>query len=173
MGATLTAVFVRGATAHIAEVGDSRAYLLRGGVIKQITRDQSYVQFLVERGALTREEAKHSPLANVIFQALGLEREVNVALGRLDLRQRDCFILCSDGLSNKVSADELRTIVLSARHLDAACTQMIALAKARGGEDNITAIVAGVSGGLPAQVPGERISDTLAVLQEYDPPAPR
>jgi serine/threonine protein phosphatase PrpC len=168
MGATLTAVFIRGRTAHIAEVGDSRAYLLRGGVIEQITRDQSYVQLLVDQGALTSEQAERSGFNNVILQAMGLAPDVRVALGRLELRQWDCFVLCSDGLSNKVAADELRSIVLSSRRLDAACVRMIELAKQRGGEDNITVIVAGVSGDLPAIVPGEKIAETLEVLQEFD-----
>jgi serine/threonine protein phosphatase PrpC len=170
MGATLTAVFIHGATAHIAEVGDSRAYLLRAGAIEQVTRDQSFVQLLVDKGALSRDEAGRSGFGNVILQALGLAPDVTVALGRLDLRQRDCFVLCSDGLSNKVRPEELRALVLGARRLDAACWNMIELAKKRGGEDNITAIVAGVSGDLPPLVAGESIADTLQVLKEFDPP---
>jgi serine/threonine protein phosphatase PrpC len=168
MGATLTAVFIQGAVAHIAEVGDSRAYLLRGGVMAQVTKDQSYVQLLVEKGGLTPEEAKRTGLSNVILQAMGQAPDVTVAMGRLDLRQRDCFILCSDGLSNKLGAEELRTIVVSSRRLDAACAQMVVLAKQRGGEDNITVVVAAVSGDLPPLVAGENIADTLEVLQEYD-----
>jgi serine/threonine protein phosphatase PrpC len=171
MGATLTAVFIHGATAHIAEVGDSRAYLLRGGAVEQITHDQSFVQLLVDKGALSEAEAKRSGFGNVILQALGLAPDVSVALGRLDLRQRDCVVLCSDGLSNKVMPDELRAIVLGTRRLDAACVQMIDLAKRRGGDDNITAIVAGVSGDLPPLVAGERIEDTLQVLHEFEPPS--
>jgi serine/threonine protein phosphatase PrpC len=170
MGATLTAVFVHGGTAHIAEVGDSRAYLLRGGAIEQITHDQSYVQLLMDQGAITKEQAEHGGFQNVILQAMGLEPDVSVALGRLELRQYDCFVLCSDGLSNKVTAEELRSIVLTSRRLDAACIRMIELAKQRGGEDNITVIVAGASGDLPALVPGEPIAETLEVLQEFDPP---
>jgi serine/threonine protein phosphatase PrpC len=169
MAATLTAVFIRGATAHIAEVGDSRAYLLRSGVIEQVTRDQSYVQLLVDMGELTSNEAFRSPFKNVVLQAMGSAPDVTVGLGRLDLRQRDCFILCSDGLSNKVRPEEIRACVLGLRRLDAACMHMVALAKKRGGEDNITVIVAGVSGDLPPLVAGERISDTLEVLQEFDP----
>ncbi len=168
MGATLTALYIRGTTAHIAEVGDSRAYLLRGGVIRQVTRDQSFVQLLVERGTLTEEEAKHSAMANVVVQSMGTKPDVNVALGRLDLRLRDCFVLCSDGLSGKVSAEEIRGLVLGSRRLDEACRRMIDLANDRGGEDNVTVVVAGVSGDLPPLVPGERISQTLEVLQEYD-----
>ncbi len=154
MGATLTALFVHGATAHVAEVGDSRAYLLRGGVIEQVTRDQSYVQLLMDAGALSPEEAQQSDFKNVILQAMGLAPKVTVALGRIDLRLRDCFILCSDGLSNKVGPDELRSIVLASPRLDAACVRMVETAKARGGEDNITVIVAGVSGDLPPLVAG-------------------
>ncbi len=169
MAATLTAVFIRGATAHIAEVGDSRAYLLRSGVIEQVTRDQSYVQLLVDMGELTNNEAFRSPFKNVVLQAMGSAPDVTVGLGRLDLRQRDCFILCSDGLSNKVRPEEIRACVLGLRRLDVACMHMVALAKKRGGEDNITVIVAGVSGDLPPLVAGERISDTLEVLQEFDP----
>jgi serine/threonine protein phosphatase PrpC len=172
MAATLTAVYIRGATAHIAEVGDSRAYLLRGGVIEQVTRDQSYVQLLVDAGTLTSEQGKRSQLNNVLVQAMGFAPDVTVALGRLDLRLRDCLILCSDGLSNKVRPEELRGIVLGSRRLDDACMHMIDLANKRGGNDNITVIVAGVSGDLPPLVAGESISDTLQVLQEYEPSPP-
>jgi serine/threonine protein phosphatase PrpC len=172
MAATLTAVFIHGRTAHIAEVGDSRAYLLRGGVIEQVTRDQSYVQLLVDKGSLTAQQARDSSFGHVLLQAMGLEPDITVALGRLELRQRDCFILCSDGLWNKVTADELRTIVLTSRRLDGACARMVSVARLRGGEDNITAIIGGVSGDLPPLVAGEEISDTLAILQEYDPTEP-
>ena len=84
MGATVTAVCVHGNLAHIAEVGDSRAYLLRNGRIRQITRDQSFVQFLVDSGALKPEEAAKYPLKNVVLQAMGQKEDVQVALGRLE-----------------------------------------------------------------------------------------
>lgn len=168
MGATLTAVFIHGTHAHIVEVGDSRAYLVRGGEVRQITHDQSYVQFMLDVEALTPEEAKSSQLRSVILQSMGHKPEVKVALGRLELRHHDVFILCSDGLSNKVSAEELGQAVLGAPRLDVACTRLIELAKQRGGEDNITAIIGGMSGDLAPQVAGERISQTLQVLQEFD-----
>jgi serine/threonine protein phosphatase PrpC len=172
MGATVTALFVQGDVVHIAEVGDSRAYLLRGGVLHQVTRDQSYVQVLVDSGVITPEEAETAPMKNVILQAMGQKSDVTVALGRLALRQRDCFIICSDGLSNKVSPDEMRHVILTATRLDAACAKLIELAKDHGGEDNITVIIGGVSGDLPPLVPGEPITDTLQVLKEYAAPAP-
>lgn len=170
MGATLTALFVHGKTAYIAEVGDSRAYLLRCGQVVQVTHDQSYVQFLVDSGLMSPGQAESSA-HNVLLQAMGLKPEVTVALGRLDLRQRDCLLLCSDGLSNKVSADELRNAILTSPSLDAACTSLIDLAKQRGGEDNITAVVAGVSGDLPPLVSGESIEETFSVLREFQPSA--
>jgi serine/threonine protein phosphatase PrpC len=170
MGATLTALFIHGKTAYIAEVGDSRAYLLRGGQIAQVTRDQSYVQFLVDSGQMSPGQAKSSGLSNVILQAMGLTPEVSTALGKLDLRQRDCLLLCSDGLSNSLSPEEIRHVVLTSSRLDIACARLIAAAKERGGEDNITAIVAGVSGDVPQVVSGESIAETFFVIQEFQPP---
>jgi serine/threonine protein phosphatase PrpC len=172
MGATLTAVFIHGRTAHIAEVGDSRAYLVRSGHIEQVTRDQSYVQLMVDTGAMSAEQAKSSEFSSVILQAMGLKETVQIGLGRLDLRQRDCFVLCSDGLSSLVTAEEIRDLVLTAGPLDAVSARLVELAMKRGGSDNITVIVAGVSGDLPALVAGESISDTLLVVKEFQPRSP-
>jgi serine/threonine protein phosphatase PrpC len=170
MGATLTAMFLEGGTAHIAEVGDSRAYLLRNGHLVQVTRDQSYVQALVDAGALEPHEAATSPFRNIILQAMGQQPNVQVALGRLSLRQRDCFLLCSDGLTNKVTPEEMVEIMLSAPRMDVACTRLIARANENGGEDNITVVMGGVSGDLPACLGEENIADTLEHLQEYVAP---
>jgi serine/threonine protein phosphatase PrpC len=172
MGATLTALFIHDKTAYIAEVGDSRAYLVRGGQIKQVTRDQSYVQLMVDSGAMKPEEAQRSDFSSVILQAMGLKETVKIALGRLDLRQRDCFVLCSDGLSSLVSDDEIRALVLTAGKPDAVCGAMVDLALKRGGGDNVTVIVGGVSGDLPALVTGESISDALLVVKAFEPPSP-
>jgi PPM family protein phosphatase len=168
MGATLTAVLVQGRTAYIAEVGDSRAYLLRAGAVTQITRDQSFVQFLMDKGALSPRDAEHSPLQNVVLQAMGLERDVSVALGRLELRRRDALVLCSDGLSDKVSPEEMRDAIASNPRLDAACAQLVELAKSRGGEDNITIVAAGTSGDLRLPASNERITDAVQVLRAYE-----
>ncbi len=170
MGATLTAILVDEAGAHIAEIGDSRAYLLRGGVIQQVTRDQSYVQVLLDAGAIAPEDVPHSPMRSVILQAMGQKPSVAVALGRLALRRRDCLLLCTDGLSGPVGPDELRDVVLSSPSLDAACERLVALANERGGKDNITVLLAGVGGDLPPPSPGESIDDTLDVLRAFDAP---
>jgi len=172
MGATLTAVFIHGGVAHIAEVGDSRAYLLRNGNVLQVTRDQTYAQLLVDAGAISPQDAKKAGINSVILQAMGLKPDVMVALGRLELRDRDAFILCSDGLSNKANIGELRDLVLTSPQLDVACARMIDLAKQRGGEDNVTVIVAGVDGDLPQPIATESLLQTLQVLKEFKPIAP-
>ena len=173
MGATLTALFVEGTSMHIAEVGDSRAYLLRGGRLFQLTHDQSYVQALVDAGAMTREEAEDNPMKNVILQAMGSKPAVTVALGKLALRQRDCFLICSDGLSNMVSEEEMKRAILTSSRMDVACSSLIELAKKHGGEDNITVIIGGVSGDLPPLVAGEDISTTLEIMKEFRALAPQ
>jgi serine/threonine protein phosphatase PrpC len=168
MGATLTAVFVRGAEAYIAEVGDSRAYLLRNGRLRQITRDQSLVQLLVDQGVLTADEARRAPGKNVILQAMGLSRDVRVAIGRLELRRGDRFLLCSDGVSNAVSDDELRQM-MTGSDPRAACETMIALANDRGGLDNQTAIVADLAGDdLEPPDEFETITSTYEMLKAYE-----
>ena len=169
MGATLTALFVHGDEAYIAEVGDSRAYLLRKGRLRQITRDQSLVQMLVDQGVMSPEEARSSPSKNVILQAMGLRRDVRVAIARLRLRRGDRFVLCSDGVSNPVSDAELQQIVTQSDPR-AACQTMIALANERGGEDNQTAIVADLTGeGLPLPDEFETVTETYEVLKTFEP----
>ena len=162
MGATLTAVLIHGQCAYIAEIGDSRAYLVRGSRIVQITRDQSLVQQLVDIGSLTAEEAERSPYRNLILQAVGKSPEVHVALGRLALRRGDQLVLCSDGLSGKLRDSEILGIMSRASDFAGACAQMITLANQRGGEDNITVILAEVTGDeLSLPVEGERLSATF------------
>ena len=158
MGATLTALLVHDLYAYIAEIGDSRAYLLRGGRFVQLTRDQSLVQQLVDRGVLTPEQAGTSDYRNVILQAVGIRPEVSVAMSRVQLRLGDRFLLCSDGLSNKVPDADIHAI-LKGEPLEAVCTTLVDTANARGGEDNITAVVLEVTAGVaPMAWAGERIS---------------
>ena len=168
MGATLTALFVRGDEAYIAEVGDSRAYLLRNGRLRQITRDQSLVQLLVDQGVMSPEEARTSTNKNVILQAVGLSSDVRVAIARLRLRRGDRVLLCSDGVSNAISDAELLQIVAQSDPRNA-CQTMIALANDRGGDDNQTAIVADLVGdGLPLPDEFETVTETYEVLQAFE-----
>ena len=158
MGATLTALLVHDLCAYIAEIGDSRAYLLRNDRFVQLTHDQSFVQQLVDRGVLTPEQAGKSDYKNIILQAVGLHPEVAVAMTRIELRRGDRFLLCSDGLSNQLSDAEMHAIMQGAT-LEAVCTSLVDTANARGGEDNITAVVLEITGeGAPVAREGERIS---------------
>jgi serine/threonine protein phosphatase PrpC len=169
MGATLTAVYVDGPVAWIAEVGDSRAYLIRAGHIIQLTKDQSLVQSLLDAGAISPEEAAHSPHRGVILQAMGHDPEVSAALGRLELRARDCLVLCSDGLTTHLSDEDIRTIVLSSFDLTVACHRLVALAKERGGIDNITVVLGGVDGPLPMpRVSRTDIGETFEVVRQFE-----
>jgi serine/threonine protein phosphatase PrpC len=174
MGATITAVLLFGDRAYIAEVGDSRAYVLRGKRLVQLTHDQSCVQLLVDQGDLTREQAERFQYKNIILQAIGVKPSVVVALNRFTLRRGDRLLLCSDGLTGKVSDGEMQTLVTDTASLDAACAGLIELANARGGEDNITVVLADVDGDdLPALAGNEPVS--LETVQAFDgaaqPPA--
>jgi serine/threonine protein phosphatase PrpC len=144
MGATLTAVYVDGPVAWIAEVGDSRAYLIRAGKITQLTKDQSLIPQLLDAGALSPEQAASSRHRAVILQAKGHGPEVSVALARFELRARDCLVLSSDGLHG--SDEDIRNVVLSSADLTltVACHRLVDLAKERGGVDNITIMLGGV-----------------------------
>jgi serine/threonine protein phosphatase PrpC len=166
MGATLTVVLIDGKRAYVAEVGDSRAYVLRGTRFIQLTHDQSCVQLMLDAGSLTREEAEHSEIKNIIMQAIGTTPHVVVALNRFTLRRGDRILLCSDGLTGKVKDDEIRDVIASGATLDAACKQLVELANRRGGEDNITIILAEMRGeGLPAFSGEERVS--LETVQAF------
>lgn len=167
MGATLTAVVTSGPHAWVAEVGDSRAYVLRDRTLHQLTRDQSLVQALVDRGAITPEAARTSPQKNVILQAMGVAPEIRPAIGRLALRRGDRLLLCCDGLSNVVSEAELGEILAELRP-GAACDRLIDLANDRGGVDNLTAVVATFDGsGLEPPRADEPIAATYVMLREY------
>lgn len=149
MGTTLTAAMVYGTTIFFAQLGDSRAYLARKGVISQMTKDQSLVAQMVASGSLTPEEAKNHPQRNVILQALGIQSQVDVAISLAELKRGDQIVLCSDGLSGKVDAEEIKEF-LERFEPKAACQGLVRMARERGGEDNITVIVARFNGdGLP------------------------
>jgi protein phosphatase len=155
MGTTATIAGLLGDTLYLAQVGDSRAYLVRDGVAIQITKDQSLMQKLIEAGELTEEEAAASERRNIILQALGPEPTIKIDLTHQTVRRGDTLVLCSDGLSGQVSKDDIATIVSKEPDLTNACKQLIDLANAAGGPDNITVIVARFDGaGLSAV--GER-----------------
>jgi serine/threonine protein phosphatase PrpC len=171
MGATLTALFLRAGRAYIAEVGDSRAYLVRAGDIAQVTKDQSMVQLLVDSGVMNAEDASNSPMRNVILQAMGHQRDIKIAVNKLELRDRDCLILCSDGLTVHVSDEEIKTTILSARP-EIAVDKLLEMALERGGKDNITIVVAGIGGDLQKPSDGESPEDAVEVIKAFDAKPP-
>ena len=146
MGTTTTAAGVLNDHLYLTQVGDSRAYLIRGGEAHQLTKDQSLMQRLVEAGELTEEEAAQSERRNIILQALGPDPKVKVDLTHQEVRRGDILVLCSDGLSGQVKKDEIAKIVTAAPNLSSACDQLIALANERGGPDNITVVIARFDG---------------------------
>ena len=155
MGTTTTAAGVLNDHLYLTQVGDSRAYLIRGGKAYQITKDQSLMQRLVEAGELTEEEAAQSERRNIILQALGPDPKVKVDLTHQEVRRGDILVLCSDGLSGQVKKDEIAQIVSTTPDLSAACDKLIALANERGGPDNITVVIARFDGdGLRSSNPG-------------------
>jgi protein phosphatase len=142
MGTTLTALQLDGHRLSIAHVGDSRAYLVRGGVIEQITDDHTIVSEQVARGMMTKEEAARSDMRNILSRAVGIASEVDVDVEELTVSEGDQFVLCSDGLSELISEDEILVEVQSTKRPDLACNELVNLANQRGGEDNVTVIVA-------------------------------
>lgn len=139
MGTTVVALQHKDAAAYWAHVGDSRLYLLRGGKLKRLTRDHSFVQDLVEKGSITEEEAAHHPKKNLLMRAVGVHENLVVDTGQVFIETGDVFLLCSDGLTNMVGEAAIRDALLrvsadKARHL-------VDLALLAGGLDNITAIV--------------------------------
>ncbi|HXG94400.1 MAG TPA: Stp1/IreP family PP2C-type Ser/Thr phosphatase [Blastocatellia bacterium] len=166
MGATVTAVVVRETVAHIAQVGDSRAYLIRNGQIRQLTKDQSLAQMLLDAGAIQPEQA-HSVPQNVIMQALGTQPNIRVAMTELQLYRDDHLVLCSDGLSNKVEPEEMIDIIEDAEDLSSASEELIRLANERGGEDNITVIIARFDGeALRPASEGAVFADNASTLRQ-------
>jgi PPM family protein phosphatase len=151
MGTTATVAGVHGDRLYIAQIGDSRGYLVRGNVARQLTRDQSLTQRLVEVGELTEEEAETSERRNIILQALGPDPDVRVDLSWQSLQQGDVLIICSDGLSTVVRRDEIAAAVRDEPDLEKLCSSLVDLANERGGPDNITVVAVRFEGeGLPS-----------------------
>ena len=143
MGTTVTMAFVSGSQAALAHVGDSRAYRVDGetGIIEQITLDHSFVQALLTAGHITEEEAEEHPMRNVLYRALGQDEDMDVDIYLADLHVSDRLVLCSDGLTRHVRADEIAEIALAHDDPNAISEHLIDLANARGGEDNVSVIV--------------------------------
>jgi serine/threonine protein phosphatase PrpC len=139
MGTTLTTLWFVERRAHLGHVGDSRAYLYRNGKARQLTDDHSWIQEQVRAGLLSLEEAKESRFRNIITRSVGFEPSVQPDMQDLMVEAGDCYLLCSDGLSNCLSLEEIGQVLTTQFYRDAPAA-LIAMANDRGGDDNITCV---------------------------------
>lgn len=176
MGTTLTAVVLAGDTGHFAHIGDSRAYLLRGGALEQLSDDHSLVGEMVRDGRLSEEEAASHPHRSILSRALGTEPLARIDEFEVDLRAGDVLLLCSDGLSGAVPAEAIRK-ALGRADPDDAAAKLIAEARKHGGPDNITAVVLRLDEPRAADeevtlgVPADEAA-TVVLAAPVAPPAP-
>jgi protein phosphatase len=171
MGTTATIAGLLGDRLYVAQVGDSRAYLVRNGQARQITKDQSLIQRLIEEGELTPEEAELSERKNIILQALGPEAVIRTVLTHQHVRRGDTLVLCSDGLSGQMRIEEIGRAIAEEPGLPEACTRLIDLANANGGPDNITIVAARFEGdGLMPPTAGDHVGHAIYPIGEEPTP---
>ena len=159
MGTTLTAAKVHGDAISLAHVGDSRAYVLRGGKLEQLTSDHSLVAELERSGQISPEAAENHPQRSIITRALGPEPDVEIDTYTVGGKDGDVFLLCSDGLTSMISDDEVATILRSTESLDETADALVRAANQSGGKDNITVVLFRLAGDVAAGAPED---DTIA-----------
>jgi protein phosphatase len=156
MGTTIVGVLIENSAVAIAHVGDSRAYLVQDNVMRQLTVDHTYVQQLVDRNEITREEALSHPRSHVLTQCLGSSPDITVDVDRYWIwplqkgHSSDLIVLCSDGLYSMVAEDEILHVVMTLPPRKA-CEELIQLANSRGGYDNITVSIIPLHGNLRSE----------------------
>lgn len=184
MGTTFTLIHIDGDTAALGHVGDSRAYMFRDGRLRQITKDHTLVQRMVDEGRIRPEEAAHHPQRNVISRALGIDNEIEVDVSTIALRSGDRLLICSDGLTSMLSDERIASMLQGDLDPDALADRMITAANEAGGEDNITVVILDVvqDGAQSASAPAQRLvtpvpptpddpstGDNAKVMQEREP----
>lgn len=143
MGTTIAAVLFSPGRATVAHVGDSRVYCLRAGALRQVTTDHSLVQELIDKGFFTPEEAQATTPRNLVTRALGIDMQVNVDVQQLETLPHDIFLVCSDGLTDMVSAEDIHlTLDRYGANLQTAAQELVELANAGGGRDNVSVVLA-------------------------------
>ncbi len=169
MGTTMTVALVEGMTVVIGHVGDSRAYLVRGDSMEQLTEDHSLVNELLKSGKLSEEEAHIHPQRSVITRAVGTDPDVDVDAFAIDAEDGDVFLICSDGLTDMVGdVDILELVDANRGDLEKAVRSLVQFANKEGGEDNITAVAFRIAAG--ADEPA--IDDTMTMPAVSDPAEP-
>ncbi|HYO60797.1 MAG TPA: Stp1/IreP family PP2C-type Ser/Thr phosphatase, partial [Actinomycetota bacterium] len=141
MGTTCTLLMIEGDVAHIAHVGDSRAYLLRDGMFRQLTEDHTLVERMVREGRLSAEEAANHPQRSIITRALGVDANVQVDVLEEELSEGDRILLTSDGLTSMVEPEEIGRVLEAEEDPQAAADRLVEMANDAGGEDNVTVLV--------------------------------
>lgn len=141
MGATLVLAVVRNGKALLANIGDSRAYLLRKGAIEQVTKDHSVVQYLIDAGEISKTEGDEHPLRGQLLKCIGMQGQAHPDCFLLELKPKDKLLLCSDGLTDMLTDETIRRVMASARTPMSACEKLVKAANGIGGVDNITAMV--------------------------------
>jgi protein phosphatase len=142
MGTTIFSVHFTQDSAYVGHVGDSRVYFFRQGVLKQVTEDHSLLNDYLKAKKLTPAEIENFPHKNVIVRALGMKELVQVDVTKVEPQQDDVFLLCSDGLSGMVTDPQIQELLGRTLELETACSQLIDLANAAGGTDNVTCVLA-------------------------------
>jgi serine/threonine protein phosphatase PrpC len=141
MGTTCTAASIVGKHLGLAHVGDSRAYMARGGIARRLTADHRFVQDMIDQGKLTEDEASQHPYRNVLTRGVGVREQVEIDLLEMDLAPGDALLLCSDGLSDMVREEQILEAVSSIRRPDVLVNELVQMANDFGGNDNISVIV--------------------------------
>ena len=142
MGTTLTTTLIsQGTDAMFANVGDSRAYLLREGRLEQITRDHSLVAYLVQMGELTREQARTHPSGNILVRSVGSTDDVEIDVFHIPLQAGDSLLLCTDGMWSEIPDEEIQQVIVDGPDPDTICANLIDRANEAGGKDNITCLL--------------------------------
>ena len=141
MGTTVTSVLIKNETVFWGHIGDSRLYLIRNKTLTQLTNDHSLVWELLEQGSINKEEAQNHPQKNVLTRAVGIEENINIETGSLKLFPDDMLLLCTDGLTNMVSTEQLLEAILNEQNLKLVLDSLFETALKAGGTDNITAIL--------------------------------
>lgn len=141
MGTTLVAAVIEGDTLYVANIGDSRLYLIEKGGIRQVTKDHSYVEELVSMGQMERESQEYKQQKNIITRAVGIEPKVEADFFEVPLEAGDYILLCSDGLSNMVDNSSIFRLVLLPGTLQTKARALAALANQNGGKDNIAVVL--------------------------------
>ena len=141
MGTTTVCALVKGNNIHLANVGDSRAYVISDDGIRRVTKDHSYVQSLIDEGQITEEEARDHPQKNVITKAVGIMESVEPDTMKLTLDDDESLLLCCDGVIAHLTDEDIHKIICNENNPQNACQQIVDLANQRGGSDNISLII--------------------------------